>query len=176
MANSGGLCDLHPGITAGLSASSAASHSHTPRASHSRTPHASPSHTPHASPSRTPHPSPSRTPHAPSLRQANLHSRHLSTLSKTMGLSCHGSLLAGECPNTDASFSVSLSTEPLLPSVANVLRADGIADLLKTYPNQRFVDTLTSIALYGARIGFQGNSSGHIRRQNHSSALEVITE
>src|SRR6266496_6196032 len=151
MANSGGLCDLHPGITAGLSASSAASHSRTPR----------------ASPSRTPHASPSRTPHAPSLRQANLHSRHSSTLSKTMGLSCHGSLLAGERPNTDASFSVSLSTEPLLPSVANVLRADGIADLLKTYPNQRFVDTLTAIALYGARIGFQGNSSGHIRRQNH---------
>src|SRR5436190_6114212 len=147
MANSGGLCDLHPGISAGLSASPAASHFGTPRVS--------------------------------SLRQTNLHSRHSSTLSKTMGLSRHASLLTGERPNTDASFSVSLSTEPLLPSAANVLRADGIADLLKTYPNQRFVDTLTSIATPGARVGFQGNTSGQIRRPNHSSAVahpEIITE
>ena len=60
-----------------------------------------------------------------------------------------------------------------------MLRADGIADLLKTYPNQRFVDTLISIVLYDARVGFQGNSSGHIRRPNHASAFahpEVITE
>jgi len=88
-----------------------------------------------------------------------------------MGLSCRRSLLAGERPNTDATFSVSLSTEPLLPSTANVLRANGIADLLKTYPNQRFVDTLTSIAIHRARVGFQGNPSGHIRRPNHSSAF-----
>jgi hypothetical protein len=88
-------------------------------------------------------------------------------------------LLTGERPNTDATFSVSLSTEPLLPSAANVLRADGIADLLKTYPNQRFVDTLTSIATSGARVGFHGNPSGQIRRPNHSSAFahpEIITE
>jgi len=88
-----------------------------------------------------------------------------------MGLSHHSSLLTGERPNTDASFSVSLNNEPLLPSTANVLQADGIADLLKTYPNQRFVDTLTSIAIHGARVGFQGNSSGQIRRPNHSSAF-----
>src|SRR5438552_13951854 len=147
MANSGGLGDHHPGISAGFSASPAASHSNTPR--------------------------------VPYLRQTNLHSRHSSSLSKTTGLSRHDSLLSGERPNTDASFSVSHSTEPLLPSVANVLRADGIADLLQTYPNQRFVDTLTSIALYGARVGFQGTSSGHIRRPNHSSAFahpEIVME
>ena len=34
-----------------------------------------------------------------------------------------------------------LGNEPLPPSAANVLRASGIAQLLKTYPNQRFVDT-----------------------------------
>ena len=109
MANSGGLCDLHPGITTGLSASPVASHSGTPRT-------------------------------LSLFRQTNLHSRHSSTLSKTTSLSCHASLLTGEHPNLDASFSVSLSTEPLLPSEANVLRADGIVDLLKTYPNQRFID------------------------------------
>jgi len=89
MANSGGLGDLHPGISAGFSASPAASHSNTPR--------------------------------VPYLRQTNLHSRHSSSLSKTTGLSRHDSLLSGERPNTDASFSVSLSNEPLLPSAANVL-------------------------------------------------------
>ena len=88
-----------------------------------------------------------------------------------MDLSHHSSLLTGEHPNMDITFSVSLSNEPLWPSVANILRADGIADLLKTYPNQRFIDTLMSIAIYGACVGFQGNPSGHIQHPNHSSAF-----
>src|SRR5271170_1033283 len=65
-------------------------------------------------------------------------------------------LLIRECPNTLASFSLSFGDDPLPPSTANVLRASGIAKLLKAYPNQRFVDTLTSIAISGARVGFQG--------------------
>ena len=96
-----------------------------------------------------------------------------------MDLSRHSLLLTGERPNTDATFSVSLSNEPLRPSAANVLQADGIADLLQTYPNRRFVDTLTSIVIYGARVGFQGNPSGHTQRPNHSSAFahpEIILE
>ena len=96
-----------------------------------------------------------------------------------MGLSRHSSLLIRERPNTDGSFSASVSNEPLLPSAANVLRAGGIAELLKTYPNQRFVDTLISIALYGTRIGFEGIPSGHVQCLNHSSAFahpEIITQ
>ena len=78
-----------------------------------------------------------------------------------------------------ASFSMPLGNEPLLLSAANVLRASGIALLLKTYPNQRFVDTLTSIAISDVQVGFQGNPVGRTQRPNHSSALihpEVISE
>jgi hypothetical protein len=42
--------------------------------------------------------------------------------------------------------------------------------LLQTYPNQRFVDTLTSIAISGACVGFQGAPAGTTQRPNHSSA------
>ena len=104
----------------------------------------------------------------------------MSFFSKTTGSLHHPSLLIGERPNTDATFSVSFGNEsPLLPSVANVLRADGIADLLKTYPNQRFVDTLTSIAISGARVGFQGQPNCRTQRPNHSTAFahpEIITD
>lgn len=113
----------------------------------------------------------SGTHRVPSLTQTNPHSRHLGSLPKTMDLSHRPSLLAGECPNTDVAFSVSHSNESLRPSTAHVLRPNGIADLLKTYPNQRFVDTLTSIATHGACVGFHGNPSGHIQHANHSSAF-----
>ena len=96
-----------------------------------------------------------------------------------MGLFRHSSLLTRERPNSEALFSVSVGTELLTPSTANVLRADGISDLLKEYPNQRFVDTLLSISLYGARIGFEGTPSEPTRRPNHSSAFahpEVISK
>jgi len=72
-----------------------------------------------------------------------------------------------------------LSNEPLLPSAVNVLRASGIVQLLKTYPNQHFVDTLTSIAISGAQVGFQGNPLSRTQCPNHSSALihpEVISK
>jgi len=114
-----------------------------------------------------------------SLRQANSHSRHSSHTSKAVGLFCRSSLLTRERPNTDASFSVSVSTEPLPPSVANVLCTDGISELLTTYPNRRFVDTLLSITTHGSQVGFEGTVSGHIQRPNHSSAFahpEIITE
>src|SRR5271169_1977383 len=78
-----------------------------------------------------------------------------------MDLSRHSLLLTGERPNMDATFFVSLSNEPLQPSAANVLQADRIAGLLKPYPNQCFVDTLTSIAIYGARVGFQGDPNSY---------------
>jgi len=171
MTNSGDLCDLHPGISAGFSASPAASHSGTFRASSLLDISAGLSASPVVSHSGT-----SR---AASLRQTNPHSQHSSTLSKTTGLSRHDSLLTGERPNTDASFSVLLSTESLLPSAANVLRADGIADLLKTYPNQRFVDTLMFIAICGTRVDFQGHPFDHIRLPNHFSTFahpEIIME
>ena len=72
-----------------------------------------------------------------------------------------------------------LSNEPLPPSAANVLRASGIAMLLKICPNQRFVDILTSIAISDARVGFQGDPVGRIQRSNHFSAFhhpEIINE
>jgi hypothetical protein len=59
----------------------------------------------------------------------------------------------------------------LPPSDANVLRADGISELLSLYPNRRFVDTLLSITLHGARVGFEGQPSGQVRRRNHTSAF-----
>src|SRR5277367_1383974 len=100
---------------------------------------------------------------------------------QTTGFLCASSLLTGvERPNTDATFSVSLGmAPPLKPSAANVLRADGIQELLKSYPNHRFTDTLTSIAISGARIGFQGRPAGHVQRFNHSTAYthpEIISE
>ena len=88
-------------------------------------------------------------------------------------------MLIRERPNSDASFSVSVGTELLPPSTANVLRAEGISELLESYPNQRFVDTLLSITLYGARVGFECAPSGHVQRPNHSTAFahpEIITE
>src|SRR5437773_7334418 len=84
-----------------------------------------------------------------------------------------------ERPNMDTSFSVSVSTQPLQPSTANVIHADGIAELLTSYPNQRFVDTLISIATYGARVGFESISSGCAHHPNHSSALthpDIVTQ
>jgi Reverse transcriptase (RNA-dependent DNA polymerase) len=77
-----------------------------------------------------------------------------------------------ERPNSDASFAISTVDAELLPtSTANGLQAFGISELLSTYPNRRFVDTLLSIALHGARIGFEGQPSGRVQRRNHSTAF-----
>jgi hypothetical protein len=51
------------------------------------------------------------------------------------------------------------------------LRPEGIFELLKRYPNQRFVDTLLSINRHGAHSGFEGTPTSHVRRPNHSSAF-----
>ena len=99
MTNFDDLCDLHPDISAEFSGS--------PAVSHSDTSHVPVSHF--------------DTSHVPSLRQTDLHNRHSSTLSKTTDLSRHDSLLSGEYPNIDVSFSVSHSTESLLSSPANIL-------------------------------------------------------
>jgi hypothetical protein len=72
-----------------------------------------------------------------------------------------------------------LINEPLLPSTANILYASGIAKSLQSYPNQRFVDALTSITISGARVGFQRAPAGKTQRPNHSSAQlhpEVISK
>ena len=153
MTNFRDLCDFHSDITTEFSANSIASHSRTSRASSSRTSHAS------------------------SLKQINLYNRHSNTLSKTTSLSYHDSLLIKECSNTNVSFFISLSIESLLLFMINVLWVDEIADLLKIYLNQCFVDTLTSIALYDACVDFQGNSFDHIWHSNHFSMfahLEIV--
>ena len=72
-------------------------------------------------------------------------------------------------PNTDTFYSHSTTTI-LTDTPANVLRPPGIAELLREYPNRRFVDTLLSIALSGARVGFEGLPSGQTRQPNHKSA------
>ena len=64
-----------------------------------------------------------------------------------------------------------LSNEHLPTSAANVLNTQGIAELLRNYPNQRFVDTLVSIAISGVQVGYTGSLSGQTRRQNHASAF-----
>ena len=48
------------------------------------------------------------------------------------------------------------------------LRPQGIMKLLSNYPDQMLVDTLTSIATYGVRIGFKGPYT-RIQRPNHKS-------
>ena len=67
----------------------------------------------------------------------------------------------------------------LPPSKANVLNPWGIAELLHHYPNQRFVDTLISIALHGVTVGYTGSPTGQTRRPNHTSTFiypEVLTK
>jgi len=77
-----------------------------------------------------------------------------------------------ERPNTEALFSTFNAGNDLLPSsAANVLHADGISELLKLYPNRRFVDTLLSIILHGARIGYEGAPFSNVRPLNHSTAF-----
>jgi hypothetical protein len=78
-----------------------------------------------------------------------------------------------------AAFSIPVNNNSLPPSPANVLKASGIARLLETYPNRRFVDTLTSIAISGAQVGFRGLPAGRVSRPNHSSAFlhpEIIRQ
>jgi hypothetical protein len=53
-----------------------------------------------------------------------------------------------------------LSNERLPISAANVLNTQGIAELLRDYPNQRFMDTLVSIAISGVQGGYTGSLSG----------------
>ena len=72
-------------------------------------------------------------------------------------------------PNDHLLFSPS-SEEPLSQTSAS-LKPDGIARLLKSYPDRQFVDTLVSIASSGARIGYEGPSHVTIRRPNHRNAL-----
>ena len=64
-----------------------------------------------------------------------------------------------------------VSNECLPISAANVLNAQGIAELLRNYPNQRFVDTLVSIAISGVQVGYSGSLSGQTRLPNHASAF-----
>src|SRR5436190_17697172 len=132
MAISGGLCDLHPGISAGLSASPAASHSGTlcPFSQTDKPPQSTLEYILSKTLGLSRHCSllTGECPNAfsisvgteplqavlPSLRQTNPSQSTLEyILSKTLGLSRHCSLLTGERPNT---FSVSVGTEPLLPS------------------------------------------------------------
>ena len=81
-------------------------------------------------------------------------------------------------PNTSLHFPLSAEMH-LSPSKANVLNPWGIAELLHHYPNQRFVDTLISIALHGVTVGYTGSLNGQTRRPNHTSTFtypEVLTK
>jgi len=81
-------------------------------------------------------------------------------------------------PNSSLQFSY-FSNTPLPSSKANVLNPQGISTLLRHYPNQRFVDTLVSIALNGITVGYTGSPTGQTRRPNHASTSvhpDVITK
>jgi hypothetical protein len=59
------------------------------------------------------------------------------------------------------------------------LNPSGIAELLQRYPDKRFVDTITTIATSGARLGYEGSLLGQTRRPNHASSFshaDVITD
>ena len=64
-----------------------------------------------------------------------------------------------------------VSNECLPISAANVLNAQGIAELLRNYPNQRFVDTLVSIAISGVQVGYSGSLSGHASTFAHPNVI-----
>ena len=66
------------------------------------------------------------------------------------------------------SFNVVTKTHLPLPPIP--LRPQGIAELLQHYPDKHFVDNLISIAIHGARIGYEGPPAS-TRRPNHASAL-----
>ena len=54
-----------------------------------------------------------------------------------------------------------------------------IAELLSLYPDQRFVDTLITIATSGARLGYVGPLTGQTQQPNHASSYshaDVITK
>ena len=58
------------------------------------------------------------------------------------------------------------------------LHPQGIAELLRHYPDKQFVDNLVAIARYGTRVGYEGPSV-RTQRPNHSSAysnFNVINE
>ena len=67
--------------------------------------------------------------------------------------------------------------EPLSSSSVT-LNPNGIARLLQTYPDKRFVHTLVSIATSGTRIGYEGSLDFKVRESNHRSALhhaDIVT-
>ena len=51
------------------------------------------------------------------------------------------------------------------------LQPQGIAQLLRDYPNPQFVETLVSIASSGAHIGYEGSLHRTVQQPNHSSSL-----
>lgn len=69
-------------------------------------------------------------------------------------------------PNTTLQFTMS-GIQPLHSTVS--LRLQGIAQLLKSYPDKEFTNTLITIATSGARIGYEGNLYCQIRKSNHHS-------
>ena len=76
-------------------------------------------------------------------------------------------------PNTSLLYTPSSSN--LLPfSPANVLHPHGIAKLLTQYPNRRFVDTITTIAASGVRVGFKGTPFRQTHRPNHGVSTNAV--
>ena len=71
-----------------------------------------------------------------------------------------------KCSNIDLLF---LTEDKSFSSFsANVLRAADIAELLSQYLNQRFVDTLISIATHDVRIKYEESLSSRMCRSNHA--------
>jgi len=71
-------------------------------------------------------------------------------------------------PNTSIPFQLFMSTSLKLPAIS--LQPHAIAEILRHYPDPRFVSTLVSISTYGTRIGYEGSLNVKIRRPNHASA------
>ena len=120
-------------------------------------------------------------------------SRTPDTIPSTLGTASH------PLDDTSTGLPRRISLQPLIPSVtcrpnttmhfdvSNVdsstrtkssLHPQGIAQLLRHYPDKQFVDNLVTIAQYGTRVGYEGPLV-RTQRPNHSSAyanVNVINE
>src|SRR5436190_6206022 len=82
-------------------------------------------------------------------------------------------------PNTEPLFEY--TTKTLLPLPPIPLRPQGIAHLLRNYPEPKFVDTLITISTHGARVGYQGPKAcmqwpNHKSAISHTDAIETSIE
>ena len=135
-------------------------HAHVPAHYHSiPTQHTAPQHTKTQHTAET-HPS-------QHTAKSSLHTQHTAQHS----LSPRHTASPPSRPNTCLPFTA-FTPCPTHLKPKSTLRPDNWAHLLKDYPDKAFVDTITGIATYGARLGYLGPLQS-VCSPNHSSALRI---